>query len=168
MSHLPTVLLAEDDENDAFFLKRTFEQVDIRNPLQLAVDGQEVIDYLGGTGKFSDRSHYPIPSLIILDLKMPRKTGMDVLEWKRQQSVLHCVPSIVLSSSAHRYDIERAYRLGANAFLVKPPSLAERVALAKLIKGFWLELNQPPMACTEGLEQAIKHHTAIEIPRAFF
>ena len=168
MTPLPSILLAEDDENDVFFLKHAFKEAKLRNPLHVARDGQEAIEYLAGEGKDVNNSKCPVPCLLILDLKMPRKTGMDVLEWKRQHPVLHCVPVIVLSSSAHRYDIERAYRLGANAFIVKPPSVETRVNLARVIKSFWLEFNNPPMACTEGIEEAMKHHTAVDIPRNFF
>ena len=167
MSYLPSILLAEDDANDVFFLQRAFKEAGIENPVYFARDGQEAIDCLGGEGKYCDRKQYPVPCLLILDLKMPRKTGMDVLEWKRAQPVVHCVPAIVLSSSAHRYDIERAYRLGANAFIVKPPSLEARVNLARVIKAFWLEFNNPPLACTEGIEAAIKLHTAVETPPTF-
>jgi CheY-like chemotaxis protein len=168
MNSLPTVLLVEDDENDVFFLQRAFDAAEVRNPLHVATDGQEAIDYLSGAGKYSDRGRFPVPCLLILDLKMPRKTGMEVLQWKREQPILHCLPTVVLSSSAHRYDIERAYRLGANAFVVKPPSTDARSALARFIKGFWLEFNQPPLACTEGIEEAMKLHNAIEVPRVFF
>jgi CheY-like chemotaxis protein len=168
MSCLPSILLAEDDENDVFFLQRAFKTADLRNPLHVARDGQEAIEYLAGEGTYSDRVKCPVPCLLILDLKMPRKTGMDVLEWKRQHPILHYIPVIVLSSSAHRYDIERAYRLGANAFIVKPPSVETRVNLACVIKSFWLEFNNPPLACTEGIEEAMKHHAAVEIPRNFF
>lgn len=167
MTSLPSILLAEDDENDVFFLERAFKAAGIENPLYITRDGQEAIDCLGGEGKYSDRNQYPVPCLVILDLKMPRKTGMDVLEWKRVQPIVHCLPAIVLSSSAHRHDIERAYRLGANAFVVKPPSVEARIDLARVIKSFWLEFNNPPLACTEGIEEAIKLHTAVEIPRMF-
>ncbi len=167
MSHLPSILLAEDDANDVFFLQRAFKEAGIENPLYITRDGQEAIDCLGGAGKYSDRNQYPVPCLLILDLKMPRKTGMDVLEWRRAQTIVQCVPAIVLSSSAHRYDIERAYHLGANAFVVKPPSLEARVNLARVIKAFWLEFNNPPLACTEGIDAAVKLHAALELPRAF-
>lgn len=163
-----TVLLVEDDENDVFFLQRAFDAAEVPNPLHIVVDGQEAIDHLAGAGKYSDRNQYPIPCLLILDLKMPRKTGMEVLQWKREHPILNYLPTIVLSSSAHRYDIERAYRLGAHAFVVKPPSTEARTALARFIKGFWLEFNQPPLACTEGIDEAMKLHTAIEVPKAFF
>jgi len=168
MSCLPTVLLVEDDENDVFFLQRAFDAAGVQNALHIATDGQHAIDWLSGAGEYADRAKHPIPCLLILDLKMPRKTGMEVLQWKREQPLLHYLPTIVLSSSAHRYDIERAYRLGASAFVVKPPSTEARTALARFIKGFWLEFNHPPLACTEGVEEAMKLHQAIEVPPAFF
>ena len=165
MSRHFDILLVEDDENDVFFLKRAFHEAQIPNPLRVARDGQEAIDYLGGTEKFTDRTQYPLPCLIVLDLKMPNKTGLEVLDWLRQQPVLRCIPVILFSSSAHRNDVERSYRLGANAFVVKPSSVEERTAFARLVKGFWLGFNEPPMICTEGLEAAQRFHAAIpEVP----
>ena len=151
-----SVLIAEDDENDVFFLRRAFQQAKVENPLYVVRDGQEAIDYLSGTGDFSDRNAHPLPHLFILDLKMPRKNGMDVLVWLQEQPELRCLPVVILSSSAQARDIERAYELGANAFIVKPASLDERVELAKLIGSFWLELNEGPLVCTQGLDAARK------------
>jgi CheY-like chemotaxis protein len=149
-------LVAEDDENDVFFLQRAFQQAKIENPLLVVRDGQEAIDYLAGAGKFSDRNLFPLPQLFILDLKMPRKTGLDVLGWLREQPELKCLPVLVLSSSAQRTDIEKAYELGANGFVVKPASLEKRAELAKLMGSFWLDFNVGPLVCTEGLESARK------------
>jgi CheY-like chemotaxis protein len=160
MSRQLAILLVEDDENDVFFLKRAFEEAQIDNAVQVARDGQEAIDYLSGTKDFANRSRYPLPCLIILDLKMPNKTGLEVLDWLRQQPVLRCIPVILFSSSAHRNDVERAYRFGANAFVVKPPSTEDRTDLARFIKGFWLRFNEPPMMCTEGLEAAQRFHAS--------
>ena len=156
MKSARSFLVAEDDENDVFFLQRAFQEAKIENPLHVVRDGQEAIDYLSGAGKFSDRNLYPLPQLFILDLKMPRKTGLDVLGWLHEQPELQCLPVLVLSSSAQRTDIERAYELGANGFVVKPASLEKRVELAKLIGAFWLDFNVGPLVCTEGLESARK------------
>ena len=149
-------LVAEDDENDVFFLTRAFQQAKIENPLHVVRDGQEAIEYLSGLGKFSDRIEYPLPHLFILDLKMPRKTGLDVLGWLHEQPELRCLPVVVLSSSAQRTDIEKAYELGANGFVVKPASVEKRVEMAKVIGAFWLDLNEGPIVSTEGLEAARK------------
>ena len=150
------VLLAEDDPNDVFFLQHAFKEAGIRNPLLAVGDGQEAIEYLSGVGKFSDRNRFPFPGLLILDLKMPRKTGLDVLQWLRQEDELRCVPTIMLSSSAHPTDVEKAYRLGVNAFVVKPPGTSQRAELARMIKSFWLTLNEAPLVCTDGLAAARK------------
>lgn len=158
------ILLVEDDENDVAFLERAFREAQIQNPLRVARDGQEAIDYLAGSNEFADRTQHPLPCLIVLDLKMPRRSGMEVLQWLREQPVLRCIPVIVFSSSAQRYDVERAYHLGANAFVVKPPSNEKRLELARYIKGFWLTFNEPPMMCTEGLEAARLFHTTTSRP----
>jgi CheY-like chemotaxis protein len=152
------VLLAEDDPNDVYFLKHAFKEAGIQNPLLTVADGQEAIDYLSETGKFSDRKQFPFPGLLILDLKMPRKTGLDVLQWLRKEDELRCLPAIMLSSSAHPTEVEKAYRLGVNAFVVKPPGISERAELARMIKDFWLKLNEPPLICTDGLKSTRKAH----------
>jgi CheY-like chemotaxis protein len=164
MSIMQTILLADDDENDLYFAQRAFKEAGIQNSLYLAHDGQEAIDILAGTGKYADRNQYPLPCLLILDLKMPRKTGLDVLRWKRQLPIYQSIPAMILSSSAHRYDVELAYRLGANAFVVKPASTETRTTLARFIKGFWLDFNHPPLACTEGIEEAMRLQDQIVMP----
>jgi len=156
MKQIYCLLVAEDDENDVFFLKRALQQADVKNPLHVVHDGQEAIENLAGAGKFSDRAQYPLPSLLILDLKMPRKTGMEVLAWLNASPGLRNLPVVVFTSSAHRRDVEQAYHLGANAFVVKPSDNNRRTELDKVIKGFWLDFNEAPMACAEGLEAARK------------
>lgn len=150
MNELPSILIAEDEETDVVLLRRAFQEAEIKNPLHVTADGQEAIDFLSRLRQIpQDR----LPALIILDLKMPRRTGLDVLKWKREQPVLCGLPVIVFSSSAHRVDIEQAYALGANGFFVKPPSLVERTEIARLLKQ-WLRFNLPPLACTEGYHAA--------------
>jgi CheY-like chemotaxis protein len=138
------VLLAEDDENDVAFARRAFAQVEISAPLHVVEDGQEAIEFLSATGKHSDRDPRSLPSLLMLDLKMPRKTGMDVLNWIRQQERLRTLPIIIFSSSVQPAEIDEAYRVGANAFVVKPAGAPERTELARMIKGFWLTFNETP------------------------
>ncbi len=154
MNSTASLLIAEDDENDVFFLQRAFEAAEVKNPLRIVRDGQEAIDYLSGAGGFADRAKFPLPYLFLLDLKMPRKTGMDVLEWLSEQPELRCLPVVVFSSSAHRKDIARAYELGANGFVVKPSSMIKRAELAKAMGMFWLEFNEVPPICAEGLAPA--------------
>lgn len=146
------ILLAEDDENDVLFMELALKKAAVRHPMQVVADGQEAIDYLSGDGKYADRGQFPLPRLLILDLKMPRRTGMDVLRWLKNNPLLECLPKVVLSSSANRRDVERSYRLGANAFLIKPSTLEERSDLVKILDHFWLRLSQPPMILTDGPE----------------
>jgi CheY-like chemotaxis protein len=143
------ILQVEDDKNDVLFLKYAFTSAGITHPLQVASDGPEAIDYLSGTGDFADRARYPLPCLVLLDLKMPGMTGLEVLEWIRAQPRLRMLPVIIFSSSAQQHEIDQAYHLGANSFVVKPACVEERNELARLIKGFWLRYNEPPSTCSE-------------------
>jgi len=138
------ILVAEDDENDVLFLRRAFAQAEISNPLQTAYDGQIAIDYLSGAGRFADRNEYPLPGLLLLDLKMPRKTGLEVLAWTRSQKQFCGLPIIMLSSSVHPREIAEAYHRGVNAFVTKPSGTLERTELARMIKGFWLTFTEAP------------------------
>lgn len=147
MAEHPTILLAEDDDNDVFFFVRAVRETSIANRLCIVRDGQETIDYLAGRGKYADRAAHPLPCLLVLDLKMPRKTGMEVLQWLQGDHSLRSIPVMVFSSSAQPEDIDRAYGFGANAFVVKPVSLESRAELARLIDAFWLKFNQPPNVC---------------------
>lgn len=150
MNEPPSILLAEDEETDVLLLRRAFKEVELTNPLHVASDGEEVVEFL--TRERQSPSGC-MPALIILDLKMPRRNGLDVLAWRRQQPVFCGLPVFVFSSSAHRADIDQAYALGANGFFVKPTSLAERTEFARLIKQ-WLRLNVPPPVCSLGYHAA--------------
>jgi CheY-like chemotaxis protein len=143
------ILQVEDDRNDVFFLQHAFKAAGITHPLRVVRDGQEAIDYLAGEGEFSDRARHPLPCLILLDLKLPRKDGFEVLEWVRQHPQARQLPVIVLTSSAREADVERACLLGANSFLVKPSELQERVELARLLKGYWLQYHRMPAVCAK-------------------
>jgi CheY-like chemotaxis protein len=138
------ILLVEDDENDVFFLRHAFEIAGITTPLQVSGDGQQAIDYLSGSGSYADRETYPLPCLVLLDLKLPIRMGHDVLRWIRNQPQLETLLVIVLTSSADPRDIDECYRLGARSFLVKPLSVDRRLEMAKAIKAYWLQLNQFP------------------------
>ena len=138
-----TILLVEDDENDMFFLQRAMKNAGVPNPIQIASDGQQAIDYFQGTGKFADREEFPLPYLVLLDLKLPRVMGLDVLKWIRQQPEVAAIV-IILSSSKEEADVATAYRLGANGYLVKPAEASQLNDMAKSIKDFWLSQNTPP------------------------
>ena len=118
-------------------------QAGVANPIHVARDGQEAIDYLHGTGKFADRSHFPLPGLVLLDLKLPFVMGLDVLKWIRQQPDFTPIV-VILSSSRQPEDIAAAYRLGANAYLVKPAEMSKLDDMARALNDFWLTQNTPP------------------------
>jgi two-component system response regulator len=137
------ILQVEDDENDVFLLQHAMKKAGVANPIQVATDGQQAIDYLKGAGKFADRESFPLPCLVLLDLKLPYVMGLDVLEWIRQQPGMRLIV-ILLTASAEDADIATAYRLGANAFLTKPSTASKFVDMAKAIKDFWLTHNTLP------------------------
>jgi CheY-like chemotaxis protein len=138
------ILVAEDDEYDVDFLRRAFTEAGISNQLHAVEDGQVAIDYLSGTGQFADRIQFPLPGLLLLDLKMPRKTGLEVLAWMRSQQKFCGLPVIMLSSTVHPLEIAEAYQRGVNAFVTKPVGTPERTELARMIKGFWLTFTEVP------------------------
>jgi CheY-like chemotaxis protein len=144
-----TMLLVEDDPNDILLIHRAFAKASLVNPLKIVRDGEEALSYLAGTGDFADRGRYPLPSLILLDLKLPRKSGLEVLEWVRRQPGLKHIPVIVLTSSKESSDISRAYALGANSYLVKPVGFEGLLELVKTIGMYWIILNKGPEAPTE-------------------
>ena len=150
MNNKLVILQVEDCEEDVFLLKYAFKRAEIENPVYVAVDGQQAIEYLGGAGTYSDRKQYPLPCLVLLDLKLPRKKGLEVLEWIRAEPTLKWLIVIILSSSIHDKDVERAYQLGANAFLMKPSDTATLADIAQALKQFWLVHNCPPLECSSG------------------
>ncbi|MEO5656699.1 MAG: response regulator [Nitrospiria bacterium] len=136
------ILLVEDSEDDIFLMKRALEEAGVKNPLLVVEDGQEAVDYLEGTGKFEDRTSYPLPAVVFLDLKLPLKSGHDVLAWMRRQESFDTTVVVVLTSSEETSDVNKAYRLGANSYLVKPPTAQDLVDMAKAFKWYWLDCNQ--------------------------
>lgn len=140
----PSLLLVEDDPNSVFFFQHSMESLGIANPLHVATDGRMALDYLEGVGPYADRAQYPMPALVLLDLKLPRVPGFDVLQQLRQRPETRSLIVIVLTSSASTEDLARAYGLGANAYLVKPSQLEELETLVRSIQSFWLTHNHSP------------------------
>lgn len=141
---LHTILLVEDDLNDIFLVKRAFKMAHIQNPLQVVTDGLEAMSYLRGDGKHADREAYPLPRLVVMDIKMPRKTGFEVLEWVKSDRRLRLLPVVIVSSSDNPADINRAYELGANAYMVKPVDFRAVEHLFASITQYWgLECAKP-------------------------
>lgn len=138
------VLYAEDDENDAFFMRRAFGKLRHPPALRIVPDGRKAVDYLSGVGNFADRAAHPLPQLLLLDIKMPYLTGREVLTWVRQQPAFAQLPVVMLTSSTQTGDIEYCRKAGANAFLVKP-SQAERLSeLAQSIATLCETVRMPP------------------------
>ena len=142
-----TVLLVEDDLNDIFLVQRAFKMAQVKNPLQVVTDGQEAMLYLRGEGKYRNRNTYPLPKLMVMDIKMPRRSGFEVLEWvKGSQGSLRRIPVIIVSSSDNPADINRAYELGANAYMVKPVDFRAVEHLFHSITQYWgLECAKPEL-----------------------
>ena len=138
------VLLVEDDPDDVFFLQEAFEKAGMAGALRVARDGEEAVAYLMGSAAYADRKLHPLPSLVLLDLKLPRKSGLEVLEWRRGQAGLERIPLIVLTSSQSDEDMRRAYELGANSYLVKPISSEAQLNMVKAIQAYWIALNKAP------------------------
>ncbi len=141
-----SILHVEDDPNDAMLFQHACRKAGVEFSLHGVKDGDEAINYLRGTAGFGDRRQFPLPQLILLDLKLPRVSGFDVLEWIRHEDGLNALPVIVLTSSSHESDIRRAYDLGANSYLVKPVGFDALVDVAKTIHGYWINFNQRPRA----------------------
>ena len=138
------VLYVEDEEDDVFLLRHVFKEAGITHRIVSLADGEAAIDYLKGTGQYADRSAYPLPILLLLDINLPLVSGLEVLSWLRSESPVAGLPTIMLSSSSQPADVKRAYQMGANAYLVKPSGLARLLTMAQGIRDFWLLQNQPP------------------------
>ena len=137
-----SILLAEDRDDDVLLIRKAFASAYIPNPLYVVRDGEEAIAYLAGEHRYANRDEYPLPRLLLLDLKMPRMDGFDVLKWVREQPSLKTLRVVVLTSSNDLRDVTKAYQLGANSFLVKPLDFQNLMALTKTIEGHWLEISK--------------------------
>jgi CheY-like chemotaxis protein len=138
------ILYVEDEEADVVLLRHVFAKAGIPNPLQAVKDGKLAKDYLAGNAPFNDRHRHPLPGLVLLDLNLPYWSGIEVLEWIRQQPLLRRLPVVIFSSSNRPDDISRAYDAGANGFLVKPNALSDLRTLVLAMRDFWLLHNRFP------------------------
>ncbi len=150
------ILQVEDDENDVFLLQRAFASAGITNPVRVAADGQAAIDYLSAAATFEDTARYPLPCLILLDLKLPKLSGLEVLAWIRRQPGLRKLVVVLFSSSLAPAELERAYELGTNSFVQKPADFRQTAEIAQLLKRWWLGYNQfsPIMEASPALRRA--------------
>ena len=145
MEALPPILLIEDDANDVFFLQRALKKQGIKNPIQVASNGEVGIQYLTAAAPFNDRNLFPFPGFIITDLKMPKISGLEVLAWLKDHPDCGVVPTIVMSSSKVETDIRQAYDLGANSYFIKPNDFGELEKLLKLIVDYWNACAKPKL-----------------------
>jgi CheY-like chemotaxis protein len=141
---MKTVLLVEDNQDDVFVMKMACQRTGIPHQLKVVTDGSMAIDYLSGIGEYADRTTSPMPDVVFLDLKMPRRDGLEVLKWIRSQPGLKNLPVVMLTVSTQAEDVDRAYDLGVTSYLQKVSCLAEFGQGVRIILKYWLELHVPP------------------------
>ena len=141
----PLILLVEDDPADVRLIQRAFRKLQTNVTMTRLTNGDDAVAYLSGEGPFENRAAYPMPTVLLLDIKLPRRSGFEVLDWvRKQKSPLRRMPVVMLTSSKHSVDVNRAYDLGANSYLAKPETLAELDELASQFQDYWLDLNEEP------------------------
>lgn len=138
------ILLVEDNVMDVELTLAAFKECRMDVVVQVANGGQAALDYLFGRGKFMDRELFPLPDMILLDLKMPCIDGFEVLRQAKTWPALRHIPIVVLTSSREQGDLLACYNIGANSYLVKPVSFHGFVELVRQINTYWLDLNVPP------------------------
>lgn len=141
-----TILMAEDDPDDRLMTSEAFHECRLGNPLQFAVDGEELMDYLHRRGRFNDQAAYPMPGLILLDLNMPRKDGREALREIKADSRLRDIPVVILTTSRAEEDVAQSYRDGVNSFITKPVSFNALIEVIQTLGKYWLEIVDLPAA----------------------
>jgi len=134
----------EDNPDDVILIQRAFRKAAIQAPVCVVTDGEQALAYLGGEDKYADRARYPMPACVLLDWKLPRKNGLEVLSWIRSRPEIRRLPVVVLTSSRENPDIEAAYDAGANSYLLKPVEFETLRELVASLGLYWLVLNVPP------------------------
>lgn len=143
-----TLLWVEDDPNDVILGLRALRKAGFPEPAVVR-DGEAAVSYLSGEGDYADRARFPLPGLVLLDLKLPRLSGFEVLRWIRRQDGLRRLPTVVMTSSKERRDVDRAYDYGASAYLVKPIETHAMGELVRSLYAFWVTWNTPPEVAPE-------------------
>ena len=136
------ILYVEDDESDLTVLQHAFRLAHVEIPLSHVSDGQAAVEYLTGHGIYHDRARFPFPNLLLVDVKMPRMGGLELLQWVRVRPEFAGLVIIMFSSSDHDRDIRRACELGANSYVVKPHGLQAGVRLARALENWWFDQNE--------------------------
>jgi CheY-like chemotaxis protein len=156
------LLLAEDRDDDILLIRKALVRADVQNPLFVVRDGEQTVEYLAGIGKYANRAEYPLPDLLLLDLKMPRMDGFEVLRWIRSQPALKALSIVVLTSSEDIHDVNKAYESGASSFLVKPIEFECYEALARTLGKYWLQYNRSPTITQQPLKPELPESEIIK------
>jgi CheY-like chemotaxis protein len=146
MAHHSCILLVEDNPRDVELIQRAFKQARMANPIKVVNDGHAAMDYLSGVGAYADRAQYPLPFLVLLDLNLPKVSGLEVLQWIRTQAAFERLCVVILTSSRETAETERAYALGANSYLHKPGNFEQLVMLMNGLELHWAVIDQAPGA----------------------
>jgi CheY-like chemotaxis protein len=139
-----SILVADDDPDDRLLVRQAFAESELPGELHFVEDGEELMGYLKGKEKYTDRVKYPVPGLILLDLNMPRKDGREALKEIKSDPKLRRIPVIVLTTSKAEEDISGSYDLGVNSFISKPVTFSELVDVATALRKYWLEIAELP------------------------
>jgi len=139
-----TILLVEDNPDDVKLTLRAFKRNNMLNPIVVARDGVEALDFLFARGAHAERAGKPLPTLVILDLKLPKLDGLEVLKAVRGDARTKLVPVVILTSSKEQQDLIQGYALGANSYVRKPVDFTEFMEAVRLLGIYWLMTNQPP------------------------
>ena len=143
MNEGKTILLVEDSEDDLRLMRHAFEEVKCKHPLQEVRNGEEAMAYLKGDGPYSDRTRFPLPIIMLLDLNLPKKNGFEVLTWVRTQPGLKRLAIFILTASMRSEDVECAYYLGATSYLTKPSNLETLATMMRCLCD-WVQFNHFP------------------------
>jgi len=164
MNNQGLFLLIEDNEDDVLLIQRAFIQAKVLNPLIILKNAEEAVAYFLGTGRYTNRSAFPLPDLVLLDLKLPGMGGFEFLEWIRRQPGISGTRVVVLSSSDLMLDVNRAYQLGANSFLIKPVDFERFVEISRALNGYWVWLTQAPGMRRPVLAPAVERSPRSSLP----
>jgi CheY-like chemotaxis protein len=138
-ANIKPILLAEDFEDDATIIQHVLKKAGVINPIIVVTDGAETLAYLKGEGFYADRTKFPLPSVLLLDLKMPKRNGFEVMEWCKTQPQLKDMLVVILSGHQDLGAINRAYSLGAHSFLLKPCTVEDITNLTENFRGYWTQ-----------------------------